>query len=267
LFYSFQYQKQKHRMFPMLPFAVGDHHIQEKVNRPRGLPQYQCFYCVKGEGELILDGQRMLVRPGQAMVLQANDAHIYHQTGPEKWVLDIVMLNGPSCGEIMKVLGIHQSGVYGMDDPKLFQIYIKRLLKAGEKEARECAKVCYDFLLDFAASIHRIHAPQPAKENPLIEELVDYMTEHFAEDISLEDMASFVGLSKEYMCTIFKKEMGETMIHYLTIIRIGHAKMYLKEYPDKHAAEVGRMCGYESPSYFGKVFKAVVGMSPEQYRK
>ncbi len=267
MFYSFHYHKQKHRTLPMLPFAVGNHHIQEHVNRPKGLPQYQCFYSVEGEGELIMDGQRMLIHPGQAMLLQANDGHVYHRCTDQDWVLDIVMFNGPACSEILKALGIHQSGVYEINDAKLFQKYIKKLLKAGEKEAIECAKVCYEFLLEFAAAVHRVHAPQPAKENLVIRELVDYITEHYQEDISLDHLASMVGLSKEYMCTIFKKEMGETIIHFLTVIRIGHAKMFLKEYPEKHAVEIGRMCGYESPSYFGKVFKQVVGMSPEQYRK
>ena len=56
-------------------------------------------------------------------------------------------------------------------------------------------------------------------------------------------------------------------MHYLLMLRISHAKIYLIQYPDKKVTEISKMCGFESPSYFGKLFRREVGMTPEQYRK
>ena len=61
-----------------------------------------------------------------------------------------------------------------------------------------------------------------------------------------------------------QKEMGLTIMQYLTEIRIGHARHLLTLHPEKKVLEIGKMCGFESPSYFGKIFKKEVGMTPEK---
>ena len=43
--------------------------------------------------------------------------------------------------------------------------------------------------------------------------------------------------------------------------------LFLEQYPEKKAYEIGKMCGFESPSYFGKNFREIVGLTPEQYRR
>ena len=61
--------------------------------------------------------------------------------------------------------------------------------------------------------------------------------------------------------------MGQTIVRFLTSIRLGYAKELLEEYPDKKACEVAKLCGYESASYFGKVFKENIGVTPDEYRR
>ena len=51
-------------------------------------------------------------------------------------------------------------------------------------------------------------------------------------------------------------------MQYLTEIRIGHARHLLTLHPEKKVLEIGKMCGFESPSYFGKTFKKEVGITP-----
>jgi AraC-like DNA-binding protein len=43
--------------------------------------------------------------------------------------------------------------------------------------------------------------------------------------------------------------------------------MMLERYPERDAAEIGKACGYDSPSYFGLQFKRITGTTPNQYRK
>lgn len=68
-------------------------------------------------------------------------------------------------------------------------------------------------------------------------------------------------------CAIFKKSMGQTIMHYLKTLRISRARIFLHQYPEKKTLEIAEMCGFQSPSYFGKVFKEEVGVTPEMYRK
>ena len=50
------------------------------------------------------------------------------------------------------------------------------------------------------------------------------------------------------------------------MIRISRAKIMLVQYPERKVAEIARRCGFESPSYFGMLFKRETGKTPDQYR-
>ena len=91
---------------------------------------------------------------------------------------------------------------------------------------------------------------------------LEYLEARYREPISLDTLANEVHLTRDYLCALFKKEMGHTILQRLTLIRIGWARLYLEQYPDKKAYEIGKMCGFESPSYFGKRFREAVGMTP-----
>ena len=66
---------------------------------------------------------------------------------------------------------------------------------------------------------------------------------------------------------LFKQEMGQSIMSFLQNIRIGHAKMLLRKFPEKDACTIGKICGFNSASYFGKVFKKVTGLTPGMYRQ
>ena len=89
----------------------------------------------------------------------------------------------------------------------------------------------------------------------------------YLETFGEQDSAEVVGLSKEYMCSYFKKKMNKTIMQVLCDIRIMNACVMLNRFPDKKIAEISKKCGFESPSYFGAVFRKHQGMTPDTYRK
>jgi len=101
----------------------------------------------------------------------------------------------------------------------------------------------------------------------LITAVIFYMEQHYGRDISLDELAELVGLSKEYLCTLFKKTMKQTVMQYLLTIRISQARTLLIRFPEKKVQEIAKLCGFESPSYFGKKFKQETGMTPDAFRK
>jgi two-component system, response regulator YesN len=72
-------------------------------------------------------------------------------------------------------------------------------------------------------------------------------------------------VNSSYICDLFKTQTGENFVDYLTKIRIEKAKVLLRNVKIK-TYEVGQMVGYEDATYFSKVFKKVVGVSPSEYR-
>lgn len=124
----------------------------------------------------------------------------------------------------------------------------------------------YDFLLDLSLSVQFCSFSVPATENETVKTLIAYMEQHYAEPISLDTLAGEVHLSRSYISEIFRKEMEQTLIQYITNLRIGHARVLLIERTELRVSEIGRLCGFENPSYFGKIFKKTVGVTPLEYR-
>ena len=93
-----------------------------------------------------------------------------------------------------------------------------------------------------------------------------YIDKHFSEDISLKQLAEYIGLSENYFSNLFKKEMGENLKTYLNNVRIHKAKELLIS-TDLKDYEIAEMVGYNNPTYFAALFKKVEGMSVSDFRR
>ena len=93
-----------------------------------------------------------------------------------------------------------------------------------------------------------------------------YIKEHFASNLSLDEIAGAAELSNAYGSSIFKKETGMTITNYLIQVRMEEAQRLLRE-TNLTINEVGYKVGYLDARYFSKLFIRVVGVKPVDYRK
>lgn len=94
---------------------------------------------------------------------------------------------------------------------------------------------------------------------------IQIMERFYFTDISLQSVAKQINVNPSYLSRIFKQETGMNFVVYLIDIRINKAKSLLE---NKHLKvyEVAEKVGYHNYSYFSRIFKKVVGVSPEEYR-
>lgn len=105
------------------------------------------------------------------------------------------------------------------------------------------------------------------RKSHIVVKALDYIEAHFAEpDMSLFGAAERIGLSHPYLSRMFKEEMGQTFVEYVTELRINKAREKLSD-PDAKVYEVAGAVGYTDYGYFVRVFKKLVGYSPSDYRK
>ncbi|MBQ7840452.1 MAG: response regulator [Lachnospiraceae bacterium] len=94
---------------------------------------------------------------------------------------------------------------------------------------------------------------------------VRYIEQHYNEDISVNELAERYDMSPNYFSSLFKKEMKQSTVNYITDLRISKAMEYLCK-SDKSVVEIAKNVGYEDCNYFFRVFKKAVGVTPQQYR-
>lgn len=93
-----------------------------------------------------------------------------------------------------------------------------------------------------------------------------FIKENYMKKISLEDVAKSVYLSSSYFSKIFKQEMKCNFNTYINLFRIESSKELLKD-PTVELVDIASIVGFEDQSYFSKVFKKIVGISPGKYRE
>ena len=79
------------RPLPLQLELIGVSHHQEPIVRPGGMPFFQWFYCVKGQGEFIVNGQRSIISQGQGLLIYPEIPHVY-QAVSDDWTVHFLSL-------------------------------------------------------------------------------------------------------------------------------------------------------------------------------
>lgn len=119
------------------------------------------------------------------------------------------------------------------------------------------------FLQAFEALIRHMKEMYNSDRNSIIK-ATQYIQQYYYQEITLLSISRLVHLSKNYFANLFRKEVGESFLEYLTRIRIEKAKTLLTG--ELKAGDVGNLVGIQDPKYFSKVFKKITGVSPSEYR-
>lgn len=93
-----------------------------------------------------------------------------------------------------------------------------------------------------------------------------HIEEHLDEPLDLDVLAKIAKISPYYFHRLFRVYLNETVLEYITRLRLQRAKERL-QYSDSSITDIALDVGYETPSAFAKVFNQVMGQSPSHYRK
>jgi AraC-like DNA-binding protein/ligand-binding sensor protein len=107
---------------------------------------------------------------------------------------------------------------------------------------------------------------QAVRHRDVILRAMSYIRRRFADKVTLEDVASEVALSPTYFSRLFKQEAGQSFKSYLNDLRIGEAKKLLWE-TTIPLIDIASRVGFEDQSYFSRVFRSLVGISPGKFRR
>lgn len=152
--------------------------------------------------------------------------------------------------------GMEHEMAYNMSD-----LYIGKVDKCNS--LREISDLHKKMVRDYAKRMSEIRTKKIYSKH--IVKSLNYIYDHLHERITLESVAKESGLSEEYLSRLFKEEVGMPVSEYISRKKIETARNMI-EYSDYSFAEISNILAFPSQSYFVKVFKKYVGVTPGKYQ-
>lgn len=150
------------------------------------------------------------------------------------------------------------------------QIFAKMMQEANDKNMGHQAYIQSNFcrlLIDLGRYIaEQEQLSDQHDANDKIYGIIDYLKAHYKDKITLQDLSDQFYISRYYLSHSFKKATGLTIMTYVQNLRIIEAQKQLRETNNK-ITDIAQSVGFPNVSAFGKTFKSITEMSPNQYRK
>ncbi len=124
-------------------------------------------------------------------------------------------------------------------------------------------KLHYEMTIDFTKRMRQIKNGVVYSKPILL--ALDYISDHLHDRILIEELADYLSLSVPYLSRLFKSEVGMPFSQYIIIKKVEAAASML-QFSDYSALDISNYFAFSSHSYFIKVFKKHIGMTPKEYR-
>ena len=246
--------------------------LKPHTSSRENLASFLFFSVVSGEGTLVYGGREFKLEPGSCVFIDCRKPYS-HSTEKHLWTISWCHFNGPAMGSV------YDKYVERGGRPTLYPTTesleeIKGVLDRLLTTARS-SDYMRDMLINEQLStlIRLIMSyswhPEDKKAAPKrtsVAEVKEYLDQHYAEKIVLDELSSRFFIDKYYMAKTFKSQFGLSISTYIQNIRITKAKQLLR-FSEKTVEEIGYEVGMDNPAYFSRVFKNVEGVSPKTYRE
>lgn len=147
--------------------------------------------------------------------------------------------------------------------PSVEEFLLKNLLLPETPPVLMCKACLYAVCAEYAAKISL--SPRKERGETMMRAIVDYITENYKNDISLDDMARALGYSYHYLSKCFHRIFSLSFTELLNSYRLDHALALLTE-TDREIADIAFESGFGSVRSFNAYFKSRIGTAPAAYR-
>ncbi len=281
----------------VLPFTIPVSHDRTVILQEEELPYFyphlhrheevQLTYIEKGEGTLLLGNHMHRFSGGQVILIGANMPHVF-KNDPEYFAED--------CGLSIKALTIffNPKGKLAatLNLPEFSQVlnFVQQLDGAFSVPSNYFEAISgrmkmlnkadgFDQLLQFfqllkvfskielnilSSSVPINHLSE--QEGARISNIYNYILQHYARDLSLDEVADAACMTPQAFCRYFKKHTRLTFISFLNEVRVNEACKKLLQGGFDSMSSIAYDCGFNSITNFNRVFKAMMGVSPREYQ-
>ena len=250
---EYSYQRILNRNLQDLnPLFVGEAQCSPGLVNTASTSENCCVwihYVRKGYGNVYTKTKAYRVCPGEGFIFTIGDDITYIADKYNPWEYEWVGFNGRLAWEFTQLPPVFKmpEGVFP---------HLKNLREYNPYLEYQLAS---DLFLLYTALLK-----QKSQKRDAVHEIVNYIQNNYMNEISMQEIADHVGLSRTYMSRLFKRRTGYSVQEQILSIRMNEARRYLAlRYSVKEAANLS---GFRDVSNFSKLFKREQGLSPTEWK-
>lgn len=225
-------------------------------------------YCADGRGNLRTDQGEWTVGAGDLIVLPAGASHRYAANNEQPWTIYWVHYEGELAAAYTEFLGVTQPLVHIGVQPRLiadFEVLFS-LRSAGyaERAFIQAAGQLKAMLTYIANAIFLRSSIHDTRID--LDRVSQLMHLRMDRELNLDELAKTANLSKFHFIRKFKQLTGHSPIQHFIHLKMQHACQLLDNTREP-VKRIANRVGYDDAHYFSRLFKRVIGVSPQQYRQ
>lgn len=228
----------------------------------------ELIYVVNGQGRSIIGEEEYFISPGDLVIVPPNLEHTEKSFPGNPLEYIVLGIDGIT---FQNEAAANNHFIYNYKRETEIITILQLLLGEAEGKKEGCNVACQNLLEVLLIRIFRMQRLMPlpltttkmTKECAVIKRFLD---SNYADNITLEQLASLAHMNKYYLVHAFTKYTGLSPISYLNTKRLEISRELLKG-TNHSIAQIASLVGFSSQSYFAQVFKKEIGKPPAQYRK
>lgn len=222
-----------------------------------------------GQSTYLHEKTRQTISTGTVVLMNPGEVHACNPIDDQPWSYIMFYVDAQWLGRVQQACGV--SGFQAIPaissgDPELFAglLELHRMLIEPTLESLAKHEAAIAFFTLMQQHLGGFDAPLK-KANLKVERAAQYINEHFAQAIRLEDICQAANLSEAYLIRAFEQHYHMTPHAYLINRRIQHAQAQLRE--GEAIADIAQQSGFADQAHFQRVFKKHLAATPGQYRQ
>lgn len=250
-------------------FPVKIMHSELKYLRPHWHEHVEILHIIAGTAKFTCASETFCAGAGDTVVVNSNELHTFTSNETLEYIcliMNISFFNDADYENILLQSKIpHDDNIHNY----VYNIYRNKLSAdpGSNMIIKGNAYLLLGHMCRYYAKAHLSDYEYGQRMAKLekINGMLEYIHQNYSENLSTAVLAKKWYLSESYICHIFKKATGKTIIRYINDVRVEKAALLLQNTADS-VSEISMNVGFEDANYFNRMFKARMGVSPKRYR-
>ena len=229
---------------------------------------YLIHYIISGKGTYQVNGTSYELSLGDAFLVYPNTEITYRADTDEPWEYAWVGFTGSDASMILQATDFTRQNpcIFHVPNGDEIKRQILHIYDARGNRLENAVEMTGRLYTTLALFIQSSHKKEPENTATIyVQKSVEYINANYSYPITVEDIASFVGLSRSHLFRSFETVLHQSPKEFLTDFRMKQA-CYLLEHSDLSITAIANSVGFDNSLYFSKTFHKIKGVSPREYR-